>query len=74
MSSVKYKTDDAEIEDLQRKEVQADVSGDYLQIAKFINALERNKLFFIVEAVQLGSEQSGGVKLQITVETYMRTV
>jgi len=73
MSSVKYKTDDSEIEGLQKKEVEADLSGDYLQIAKFINALERNKLFFIVDAVQLGSEQSGAVKLQIKVETYLRT-
>jgi type IV pilus assembly protein PilO len=73
MSSVKYKTDEAEIEGLQKKEVAADVSGDYLQIARFINALERNKLFFIVDGVQLGSEQGGTVKLQIKVETYSRT-
>ena len=68
-----YKTDEAEIEGLEKKEVDADVSGDYLQVARFINALERNKLFFIVDGVQLGSEQSGGVKLQIKVETYSRT-
>src|SRR5262249_41996245 len=73
VSSVKYKTDDAEIEGLQKKEVEAGVSGDYLQIAKFINALERNKLFFVVDGVQLGSEQSGTVKLQIKIETYLRT-
>lgn len=74
VSSVKYKTDDAELEGLQRKEVDAEVSGEYLQVAKFINALERNKLFFIVDGVQLGSEQSGAVKLQIKVETYSRTI
>lgn len=73
MASVKYKTDDAEIEGLQKKEVEADVSGDYVPIAKFINALERDKLFFIVDAVQLGSEQSGAVKLQIKMETYSRS-
>jgi type IV pilus assembly protein PilO len=73
MSSVKYKTDDAGIEGLQRKEVVADVSGDYVPIARFINALERNKLFFIVDGVQLGSEESGAVKLQIKIETYSRT-
>ena len=72
VSSVKYKTDEAELEGLQKKEVEADVSGDYVQVAKFINALERNKLFFIVDGVQLGSEQSGAVKLQIKVETYSR--
>ena len=72
VSSVKYKTDESELEGLQKKEVDADVSGDYVQVAKFINALERNKLFFIVDGVQLGSEQSGAVKLQIKVETYSR--
>ena len=72
VSSVKYKTDDAELAGLQKKEVEAEVSGDYVQVAKFINALERNKLFFIVDGVQLGSEQSGAVKLQIKVETYSR--
>jgi type IV pilus assembly protein PilO len=73
MSSVKYSTKESDIDGLQKKEVEADLSGDYLQIARFINALERNKLFFIVDAVQLGSEQSGSVKLQIRVETYLRT-
>ena len=73
VSSVKYKTDEAELEGLQKKEVAAEVSGDYVQVAKFINALERNKLFFIVDGVQLGSEQSGAVKHQIKVETYSRT-
>lgn len=73
MSSVKYKTDDAEIAGLQKKEVDADVMGDYVPIAKFINALERDKLFFVVSGVQLGSEQSGAVKLQIKIETYSRT-
>jgi type IV pilus assembly protein PilO len=73
MSSVKYKTDEAEIEGLQKKEVEADVSGDYVPVAKFINALERDKLFFVVSGVQLGSGEGGQVKLQIKIETYSRT-
>jgi type IV pilus assembly protein PilO len=73
MSSVKYKTDEAEIGGLQKKQVQADLSGDYLQIARFINELERDKLFYIVDGIQLGSSESGTVRLQITVETYLRT-
>jgi type IV pilus assembly protein PilO len=73
MSSVKYSAKDEGIDGLQKKEVEAALSGDYLQLARFINALERNKLFFIVDAVELGSEQSGAVKLQIRVETYLRT-
>jgi type IV pilus assembly protein PilO len=73
MSAVKYGTKDAAIDGLQRVEIAADLSGDYLQLVRFINTLERNKLFFIVDDVELGSEQNGVVKLQIKLETYLRT-
>jgi type IV pilus assembly protein PilO len=53
--------------------VAASFSGDYLPLVRFINALERDKLFFIVDGVDLGSEQNGIVALQIKVETYLRT-
>jgi hypothetical protein len=73
VSSVKYGQKDAPIEGLQRVEVEADLSGDYLQLVRFINALERSKLFFIVDELQLGSQQAGIVKLQIKLETYLRS-
>jgi type IV pilus assembly protein PilO len=74
MSAVKYREKDAAIDGLQRVEVEADLSGDYLQLVRFINTLERNRLFFIVDDLQLGSEQGGIVKLQIKLETYLRSV
>jgi len=74
MSGVKYSHKDAAIDDLQRVEVEAELSGDYLQLARFINALERNRLFFIVDDLQLGGEQGGIVRLQIKLETYLRSV
>ena len=48
------------------------LSGSYLQEVKFINALERNKLFFLIDGVTLG-EQQGNVRLQLKVETYLRS-
>jgi type IV pilus assembly protein PilO len=69
----RYAEKDAEIEGLQRVEISADISGDYVPVVKFINGLERSKLFFMVDGLQLGSEQSGTIKLQITLETYLRT-
>jgi type IV pilus assembly protein PilO len=74
MSAEKYTHKDSELEGLQRVEIEADLSGDYLQLVRFINALERNRLFFIVDDLELGSEQNGIVKLQIKVETYLRTL
>jgi hypothetical protein len=38
---------------------------------KFINALERSKLFFLIDGVTL-VEQQGNVRLQLKVETYLR--
>jgi hypothetical protein len=74
ISSEKYDQKDADIEGIQRVEVQADVSGDYLQLVRFINTLERSKVFFMVKDLQIAGEQSGQVKLQIKFETYLRSV
>src|ERR1700686_901169 len=74
LSGVKYSVRDAPIEGLQRVEVAATLSGDYLQLVRFVNALERNKLFFLVNGVELGSAQNGIVGLQIRIETYLRSV
>ena len=73
VSGERYTEKDAEIEGLQRVVISADVSGDYLQIVHFINGLERSKLFFMVDGLELGSEQTGTIKLQINLETYLRT-
>jgi len=74
ISSEKYDQKEAELEGVQRVEVQADVSCDYLQLVRFINTMERSKLFFILRDLQLGGEQNGQVKLQIKFETYLRPV
>jgi type IV pilus assembly protein PilO len=47
------------------------LSGDYLQEVKFINALERDKMFFLIDGITLG-EQQGNVRLQLKLETYLR--
>lgn len=73
VSGEKFTQKDSGIDGLDRVEINAEVSGDYLQLVRFVNSLERNKLFFIVDDLELGNEQSGNVKLQIKLETYLRT-
>jgi type IV pilus assembly protein PilO len=58
---------------LREMDVEASLNGNYLQLVKFINALERDQVFFIVDSVQLGGEQAGQVRLQIKVETYLKS-
>ncbi len=73
LSGVKYDEKDAPIEGLRKLNMEISISGDYLQEVKFINALERDKMFFLVDGIAL-SEQQGNVRLQLKLETYMRGV
>jgi type IV pilus assembly protein PilO len=73
IGSIKYSMKDAETGGARRMEIEADLSGDYLQLVRFINALERNQLFFLVNSVGLGGEQGGMVKLEMKMETYLKT-
>ena len=71
IAAVKYEDKDAPVEGLRKLNIEIALSGSYLQEVKFINALERDKLFFVVDGVALG-EQQGNVRLQLKVETYLR--
>ena len=73
IGSIKYSAKDPLAVGVQRIEIDADLAGDYLQLVRFINALERDQLFFLVDSVSLGGEQGGVVKLQLKVETYLKT-
>ena len=48
-------------------------SGDYLQLVRFINTLERSKMFFDVDSVDLAGENTGQVKLEIVIHSYLRS-
>jgi len=52
--------------------MEADLSGNYVALAKFINALERDDMFFYHHSVELGGEQNGPIKLQMKLETYLK--
>ena len=71
LSGVKYEEKDAPIEGLHKLNMEITLSGGYLQEVKFINALERDKMFFLIDSIALG-EQQGNVRLQLKLETYLR--
>ena len=68
----KYKQEDPETSGIVPIEIEANFAGDYLQLVRFINSLERSKLFITVDGVDLANEGTGPVKLQITMHSYMR--
>jgi len=72
IDQVQYKPKDVGPGGLQPVEMEADLSGNYVALARFINALERDEMFFIVSSVSLAGEQTGAVKLTMKIETYLK--
>ncbi len=57
---------------LTQVSMDASVSGDYRPIVQFINAVERDKLFFVINGINLTGQQTGQVNLRIRMTTYLR--
>lgn len=58
--------------ELTEEKIDASLSGDYRPLVQFINALERDKMFFAIDAVTLTGQQSGLVNLRLGLTTYLR--
>ena|SRR5215471_9144805 len=71
IDGAKYQWGDPDPVGLRRVEIEATVEGNYQALAKFLNGLERDKLFLIVNSVGLAT-QNGPVVLQMKLETYQR--
>ncbi len=67
----KYKQEDATGAGIVPMEIEGNFSGDYLQLVRFINALERSKQFFTVDSVSLAGESAGPVRLEVKMHSYL---
>jgi hypothetical protein len=50
----------------------ASLSGDYAPVVRFINGLERDKIFFLIDGIALSGQQNGIVSLRMRLQTYLR--
>ena len=73
LASGRYQTAPADVAGLQRIDIEANISGNYVNLVKFINSIEREKTFFLIDSISLGEQQVGVVNLQIQIETYLRS-
>ena len=73
IDQVRYKAAETSSNGLQPIEMEADLSGSYTSLAHFLNALERDEMFFVINSVTLGGEPQGSVKLSVKLEAYLKT-
>ena len=78
ITSVAYKTDPGKIEGIENLEIHAGLAGQYLNVVRFMNAVERDKMFFIIDSVGLTGERSetgprtSDIRLDMKLDTYLR--
>jgi len=58
--------------ELTELRIDARMSGDYRPLVQFLNSLERDKMFFVINGVILSGQQSGTVNLRLKLTTYLR--
>ena len=58
--------------DLTEITMEAGISGEYPQIMRFVNSLERDQTFFVIRAMALTGQQGGQVNLRLRVSTWLR--
>jgi hypothetical protein len=57
---------------LTEVKMDAIISGDYRPVVQFINAVERDKQFFVITGINLTGQQTGQVNLRMRMTTYLR--
>jgi type IV pilus assembly protein PilO len=72
IQQVKYKPAEHPEGNLQPEEMEADLVGSYSALAHFINSLERDDMFFVIDGVQLDGEPQGPVKLKVRLEAFLK--
>jgi hypothetical protein len=58
--------------DLTEISLDAGITGEYPQIMRFVNSLERDRTFFVIRAMSLTGQQGGLVNLRLRVSTWLR--
>jgi Tfp pilus assembly protein PilO len=58
--------------ELTEIQMDAGITGQYPQIMKFINSLERDQIFFLIRTMSLTGQQGGMVSLRMRLSTWLR--
>jgi type IV pilus assembly protein PilO len=61
----------AVLHDVTEVRMDETVSGEYANVMHFINSVERDKMFFVINGLTLTGQQGGLVNLRLKVTTYL---
>lgn len=64
-------TQSPSIENLAEVRIDANVTGPYTNIVQFINGIERDRTFFVIDSLTLTGQQGGTVNLRLRMTTYL---
>ena len=73
ITSVNYETAPGKLNEIDALQMHAGLAGQYVDLVKFINAVERDKMFFIIETINLTGQKSAEVRLDVKLNTYLRS-
>ncbi len=74
MSRVKYQAQETTVAGVGSVQVEASLAGEYLNVVRFLNAVERDPMFSIVKSIALDDQEGAGtVRLDLKMEAYVRT-
>ena len=79
IGAIAYNTSPGDLPGVLNLEMHAGLAGQYVNIVKFMNAVERNKMFFIIDSIGLTGQgankngPTGVVRLDMKLDTYLRT-
>ncbi len=59
--------------ELTEEKMDVSLNGDYRPLVLFINSLERDKMFFLINGLTLTGQQTGTVGLRLRMTTYLRS-
>jgi type IV pilus assembly protein PilO len=73
LAGARYEQKQSEFAGFTQVKIEGALEGEYVSTVKFINALERDRMFFILDKVDLNSQQGGSVRLALNLETYIKS-
>jgi hypothetical protein len=72
LATGQYKAAPSGVPGLEHLLINASITGDYLHAVKFINATERESMFFVIDGISLTQQQGSTVQLQIRIEAFRK--